>query len=82
MTLINNEIKDIIKIIKCLRNRGILFKETTRNIISQERGFLNFLRPLMTAALALMKCLLKPLAKRFLVPLELLATMSGTHAAV
>ena len=82
MTLINNEIKDIIKIIKCLRNRGILLKETTRKIISQERGFLNFLRPLMTATLALMKCLLKPLAKRFLVPLELLATTSGTHAAV
>ena len=34
-TLTNNEIKDIIKLIKSLENRGILLKETTRKITSQ-----------------------------------------------
>ena len=55
-TLIKNEIKDIIKIITFLENRGILIKETTRKITSQEEGYLNFLRPLITAGLPLMKC--------------------------
>ena len=35
ITLTNNEIKDIIKLIKSLENRGILLKETTRKITSQ-----------------------------------------------
>ena len=30
--------KDIMKLIKSLKNRGILLKETTRNITSQEGG--------------------------------------------
>ena len=42
-TLTNNEIKDIMKAIKPLENRGILLKGTTRNINSQEGGFLIFL---------------------------------------
>ena len=33
------------------------------NIASQEGGFLNFLRPLLTAGLPLMKHMLSPLAK-------------------
>ena len=37
------------KVIKSLENREILLKGTTRKITSQEGGFLNFLRPLMTA---------------------------------
>ena len=36
ITLTNNEIKYIIKIIKYLENRGVLLKGTTRKIISQE----------------------------------------------
>ena len=39
------------KVIKSLENRGILLKGTTRNITCQQRGFLDFLRPLMTAGL-------------------------------
>ena len=35
ITLANDEIKDIMKVIKSLENRGILFKETTINITSQ-----------------------------------------------
>ena len=58
-TLTNNEIKDIIKAIESLENRGILLKETT----SQEAGFFNFLRRFMAADLPLMKTVLTPLAK-------------------
>ena len=36
ITLTNNEIKGIIKVIRSLENRGILFKRTTRKISSQE----------------------------------------------
>ena len=43
------------KIIKYLENRGIVLKGTTTKITNQEGGFLNFLRPLMTAALPLIK---------------------------
>ena len=63
ITLTNNVIKDIIKVICSLENRGILFKGTTRKISSQKGGFLNFLKPLITAALLSMKGVLTPLAK-------------------
>ena len=59
------------KVIKSLENRGILLKETTRKITSQEEGFFNFLRPSMTAVLPLMKNVLTPLVKSVLIPLEL-----------
>ena len=65
ITLKDNEMKDIIKVIKSLDNRGILFKRTSTNITSQEGGFLNFLRSLMTAGLPLMKNIFTPLAKVF-----------------
>ena len=39
----NNEIKDIIKVVKFLESRRILLKVTTRNFTSQEGGYLNFL---------------------------------------
>ena len=39
ITLTNNEIKDIMKVIKYLENRGILLKETIRKITSQEGEF-------------------------------------------
>ena len=51
ITLINNEIKDIIKYRKSLENREILLKRTTRRVISQEGGFFSSLGPLMTAGL-------------------------------
>ena len=54
------------KVIKSLEKRRILLKETTRKTTSQERGFLNFLRALMTASLPLMKILLTPLAESVL----------------
>ena len=39
ITLTKNEIKDIIKVIKSLENRGVLLKGTARKISSQEGGF-------------------------------------------
>ena len=69
------------KVIKSLENRGILFKGTTRKIASQGGGFLNFLRPLMTAGLQLMNGLFTPLAKSVLLPLGLSAGMSAADAA-
>ena len=69
--------KDIMKVTKFLQNRSILLKETTRNITSQEGGFLNFLRPLMTVGLPLTKSALTPLVKSVLIPLGLSAGMSA-----
>ena len=65
----NNAIKDIIKVISSLENRGILLKETTEKVSSQERGFLKFVRPLLSASLPLIQNVLTPLAKSVLVPL-------------
>ena len=81
ITLTNNEIEDIIKVINYLENRGILLKETIRKITSQEGAFLNFLKPLMTACLPLIKSVLTPLAKSVFLPLGLSAGMSTAHAA-
>ena len=47
ITLTNKKIKDIMKVIKSLKDRETLLKGTTRKITSQEGRFLNFLRPLM-----------------------------------
>ena len=69
------------KVIRPLENGGILLKRTTKKF-SSEGGFLNFLRPLMTAGLPLIKSVLTPLAKRVLVPLRLTAVASATDAAV
>ena len=42
-TLTNKEIKDIMKVIKYLKNRRILLKETATKVTSQEGGFIDFL---------------------------------------
>ena len=81
ITLTNNEIKDIMKVIKSLENRGILLKAIARKVTCQEGGFLNFLKPLMTAGLPLMKNVLSPLAKNGLLPFGLSAGMSAADAA-
>ena len=82
IALTNNEIKDIMKVITSLENRGILLKETTTKITSQEGEFLIFLRPLMTAGLPLMKSLLTTLAEGVLLLLGLSAGMSAAVAAI
>ena len=65
--LANNEIKDIIKVISSLENRGNLLKGTTKKATSQKGALLNFLGPLMKTGLPLMKNLLTPRAKSILV---------------
>ena len=60
----------------------MLIKGTTRKITSQEGGFLNVLRPLLTAGLLLMKNVLLPLAKSILLPFLLTARMSATDAVI
>ena len=62
---------------KIKENKEILLKETTRKITVQKGGFLNFLRPLMTAGLPLIKSVLS-----VLVPLEWTAAASATDAAI
>ena len=81
-TLRKNEIKDIIKVIKSLEKRGILLKGTTRRITSQEEGFLNFFRPLITASLPLIKNVLTSFAKSLLIPLRLSAGISAADEAL
>ena len=43
VTLTNNEIKDIMKVMKSLENRGILLKETIKNLIVKKKDFTLFL---------------------------------------
>ena len=57
-------------------------KLTTRKINSQEGGFSNFLRPLMSACLLLMNNILIPLPKNVMVSLPLTAAASATDAAI
>ena len=80
--LTNNEIKDIMKVIKSLENRGILLKITFRKIISQEGGFLNLLDPIMTAGLPLIKNALTPLAESGFIPLGQTVAASTTDTAI
>ena len=82
ITLANNEIKDIIKAIKYLENRGILVKRTTKKITCEEGEFLNFLMQLMTAGLPLMKSVLTSSANSVLLPLGLSAKMSAADGAI
>ena len=82
ITLGNNEIKDIIKVIRSLQNRGILLKGTTLKISSQKGGFLNFLRPLISVGLPLMKYVLTPLGKSILEPLGLTVAAPTADAAI
>ena len=81
-TLTNNEIKDIINVVKCLENRGILLRGITRKITRHEGGFLNFLRQLMAGGLPLLKNVLTLLARSVLLLFGLPATMSATGAAI
>ena len=55
ITLTDNEITDIIKVIMSLENGGIFLKGTTRRITSHDVRFSNFLRPLMKAGLPITK---------------------------
>ena len=78
----DNEIKGNGKVIKSLEIREILLKGTTRKTIKQEGRLLNFLRPLITTVLQLMKSGLTLLAKSTLLSFELSAGMSAADVAI
>ena len=71
ITLTHNEVKDIMKVIKPLQNRGILLKATTKKINSY-----------WSAGLPWMKYVLTPLATCVLIPLQLAATVSTTISVI
>ena len=82
IAITNNELKDIVKVIKSVENRGILLKGTTRKITSQQVGFLNFPRLLVTADLPLMKRVLTLLGKSILLPLGISVGMPPADATI
>ena len=82
ITLTNNGIKDIMKLIKFLENSGILLERTNRKSSSKKGRFLDFLRPLVSNDLPLMKNVLTSLAKSVLVPLKLTAAASAADADI
>ena len=57
-------------------------RETTKKINGQEWRFLNFLRPLITAGLPLIKSVLTQSAKSVLIPLGLPAGITAADAAI
>ena len=62
------------KVIKLLEDTWMLSKRTIRKITSQKWGFLNFLRPFMTAGLPLMKSVITPFAKSILFPNRIISS--------
>ena len=79
----SNEKKDIMKVIKSFENRGSLLKGTTTKLQQvKKEGFFNFLRPLMTAALQLMKCVITSFAKNVLLSLALSGGISAADVAI
>ena len=82
ITLTNNKIKDIMKVIKPFKNKGDLFKGTATKITSQEGEFLKFLKPLMAADLPLIKSVLTALAKSVLLIFGLSAAITEIDATI
>ena len=75
VTVTNNEIKNIIKLIRYLGNGRIVLKQTTEKIIDQEGGFLNFLGPTI-------KHVLTPISENVLLLLGVTAVVSASDAAI
>ena len=78
MTLTNDQIKYIMKLISSLENTGTLSKGTTAKITVREGGIPgSFLVPLLRVDLLLMRNVHIPLAKSVLIPLKLTPAVSG-----
>ena len=80
LTLRNNEIKYIMKVIKSFKNRKIFLNRTTNKILVKKED-LSF-RPLMSVGLPLMENALTSLAKSVLIPLGIMAAASATDVAI
>ena len=68
-------------VIKSLKNRWILLKQTIKKVVGEEEFFLNFLGPLLWTGSPFMKSIITLLAKSILVPLGL-TIASKTYAAI
>ena len=68
------------KAISSLENRWILLKGTINKTISKEKGFLNFLSPLMITGIQLM--IIASLAINVLIPLGLTEEASESDTAI
>ena len=79
--LSNNEVKDN-KLFKSLENSENFLRGTTRKIISQVEGLLNFLEPLMKVGLPLLRKVLTPLAENVLLSFGVTGAGSATEAAI
>ena len=83
LTLTNNEIKYIIRVIKYLEYRGVLLKGTNKEIINQKGGLLSkILGLLIIVGLPLMKNVLARLAKSVLIQFGLTTAASATDPAI
>ena len=79
LPIVNNEIKDITKVIKSLENKYHLLERSTEKDINQTG---RFLRPLMRVVLPLMKNVLISLAQNVLLSLGVTAVLSAIDAAI
>lgn len=82
IALNQNDIKDIIKVLRSLKTRETLSKGNTKKLPLRKGDFSIFFRPLVTAGVQLMRNVFTLLAKNVLVPLRLKAAPSATAAAV
>ena len=82
ITLTSNKIKDIMKAVKSFENSVVLLKATTRKIISQEGGFLNFSEPINDSWFTINEKCTSALAKIVLLLYGSTAAMSATNVAI
>ena len=79
VTLTNNEIKDIAKVIRSLEIRGISLQGTTKTLLVKREGF-SILGIINDSWFTIN--VITPLAKSVWVPLSLIAAASATDAAI
>ena len=82
LTITNNEVEDVIKVIRSLGNKEILWKRTTEKNICQKGRFRIFLGQIITFRLPLVKNVFTSLAKRVLLPLKLMTATSAIYVAI
>ena len=82
LTITNNEVEDVIKVIRSLGNKEILWKRTTEKNVCQKGTFRIFLGQIITFRLPLVKNVFTSLAKMVLLPLKLMTATSAIDVAI
>ena len=77
--LLNNDAKDIIKVITSLESKWISLKEAAEKVVNQKRGYLG---SVMGVGLPVIKIVPIPLSKNFLLILGLTAAAAPTNASI